>query len=396
MENTVLKDLLKSYQQDQPLTREDISQLRQLLMNPENAAQVDAWLMQQFMAIHSETIAEDTDINVLFSELQSRLSVVPPRANPIKSLIIRLPGWIRAAACVLLIMGLSLLWRNWSRTSNRHQMAKTQQEVLPASEGAILTLGDGSTIALDQLRDSIIKDGNGNVLHAGNGGLVYNESTAQSSAITFNTLTTPRGRLYHLVLEDGSAVWLNTASSLRYPSRFGNASREVELQGEAYFEIAPDASRPFKVSVNKHTLVQVLGTRFNIKAYGEEEAIRATLLEGAVNVMSGQHQQRLAPGQQAQIPASGGFINFIPNADIDQAMAWRNGVFRFEQTNMRAVMQELSRWYNVNIVYEKGAPLHKTFSGELQRDLNLSQVLKGLSTMGVHYRIDNTTVVILP
>ncbi|NML37879.1 FecR family protein [Chitinophaga sp. G-6-1-13] len=397
MENTALKSLLHSYQYDLPMTGDDIKQLRQLLMDPENAAQVDTWLMEQFMATHKEYISEDADTTALFNELRPRLGLAPVAAVNKKSRVFRLPGWTRAAAAILVIMTLSFLWRKLSHTPVKSPITAAPSEVLPPTEGAILTLGDGSTIALDHLRDSTIKDRDGNTLHAEKGQLVYNAGNARPETTLFNTLTTPRGRLYHLILEDGSAVWLNTASSLRYPSRFGSASREVTLSGEAYFEIAPDAHKPFRVVLDKHISVQVLGTRFNIKAYGEEAGIQTTLLDGAVNVTSGQQQLRLAPGQQAQVNTTNGAIHFVPGADTEHAMAWKNGIFRFEKASMHSVMQELSRWYDVNIIYEKGAPLHKTFSGELQRDLNLSQVLKGLSTMGIHYRIENnSTVVILP
>jgi transmembrane sensor len=243
--------------------------------------------------------------------------------------------------------------------------------------------------------------GNTQVLKLNDGQLQYKESSEVSPSGgdlegAFNTMSTPRGGQYQLTLSDGTKVWLNAASSLRYPATFTGKDRQVELNGEAYFEVAHNAAMPFKVNVAGKEEVEVLGTHFNINSYSDEPAVKTTLLEGSVKVtpainttISTQLATILKPGEQAQMQA-GGKINRQTNVDIGKVMAWKNNIFNFNNEN---IMRQLSRWYNVDIRFEGTIPGIK-FSGEIGRNLSLKQVLSILDETRIKYRIEGKTLVI--
>jgi ferric-dicitrate binding protein FerR (iron transport regulator) len=221
-----------------------------------------------------------------------------------------------------------------------------------------------------------------------NGQLEYKKAhDAQGMSVSYNTMSTPKGRQFQVLLPDGTKVWLNAASSLRYPTAFTGKERRVEITGEAYFEVAKNAHLPFKVSINDHTAIEVLGTHFNVNAYDDESNINTTLLEGSVKVTSNKQVQMLTPGQQAQVNHESGSVKLVTKADVDEAMAWKNGNFSFNDASLPAVMRQLSRWYNIEIEYKGGIPAG-TFSGEIGRSLTLDQVLKGLTRTKIRYTIE--------
>lgn len=292
--------------------------------------------------------------------------------------------WTAAAAIALLIVGAYF----WLRTAPQREIAVAPvTDVQPGRDKAILTLADGSAVTLDTAGRQVIQQGT-TVLHEQNGQLKY-DVQGSPATIAYNTLATPRGGQFRVTLPDGTAVWLNTASSLRYPTAFAGKERKVEVTGEAYFEVAKDAAKPFIVKINEQTEIQVLGTHFNVNAYPDEATINTTLLEGAVDVRTAQHTQKLAPGQQARVNAAGGGIRLADNVNTGQAIAWKNGIFDFNQADIKTVMRQIGRWYDVEIVYEKGVEIQDNFVGEMQRSLTLAQVLKGLENMGLKFRIDN-------
>jgi transmembrane sensor len=252
-----------------------------------------------------------------------------------------------------------------------------------------------------------------------NGQLEYKPLTIDDSRLTndhsssFNTISTPRGRQFQLVLPDGSKVWLNAASSLRYPTVFAGNERRVEVTGEAYFEIEKNPNKPFRVTIlpssggaggGRKAEVEVLGTHFNINAYDDEDVIRTTLLEGKVRVVNrqsaigSQQSVTLKPGAQARIAISAQSHQSSPilvqTVDTEQVMAWKNGFFQFNRTPLSEVLKQLARWYDVEIVYEQGVPDIR-LGGEMKRDLTLAQVLKGLGKIGVNFRIEGKTLVVV-
>jgi ferric-dicitrate binding protein FerR (iron transport regulator) len=223
---------------------------------------------------------------------------------------------------------------------------------------------------------------------------------AGQQAVVYNTVSTARGNQYQLILADGSKVWLNSASSLRFPTSFTGNSREVELDGEGYFEIAKDASKPFHVKTRTQD-IEVLGTHFNVNAYTDEEAVKTTLLEGKVKIVNGQWSMvngakqavELKPGEQAVQTAHSPFtIHHSP--DIDQVMSWKNGWFEFEESDIKTIMRQISRWYDVDIRYEIKTDSEK-YGGRISRNLHLSNILKMLENYGVHFKLEGKKLTVI-
>jgi ferric-dicitrate binding protein FerR (iron transport regulator) len=204
-------------------------------------------------------------------------------------------------------------------------------------------------------------------------------------------MSTPKGRQYSLLLGDGSKVWLNAASSIKFPTAFTGSTRVVEITGEAYFEVAHDAAKPFIVSVNDMQ-VEVLGTHFNINSYSDEPEIKTTLLEGKVRVTRGGSIGILKPGQQASVNSANELK--IEDADVDAVMAWKTGVFDFRSLELPEIMRQIARWYDLDVKYE-GEPGHEKFSGIVSRKSNVSQVLKIMESAGVKFRINNKEITVL-
>jgi ferric-dicitrate binding protein FerR (iron transport regulator) len=298
--------------------------------------------------------------------------------------------WVAAAVFVGLLGTGLLLWRNTARPVAAGDAGQPMGDAKPARAGAILTLDDGRRVVLDSLPNSIIATQQGTQVAVRNGKLVYTAGGASTSspAVSFNTVTVPRGRQFQLSLPDGSRVWLNAASSIRYPTVFNGQERKVEISGEAYFEVAKNMKMPFWVGIDGHTTVEVLGTHFNVKAYPDEHGIQTTLLEGVVRVVADKDRRVLRPGEQADVAFAGsGSLRVVEGVDTGQVMAWKNGVFNFHLASLEEVMQQLSKWYDIDVRYEAGIP-DKRFDGEMGRDVNLSKVLAFLQGSGVRFRLE--------
>jgi transmembrane sensor len=266
-------------------------------------------------------------------------------------------------------------------------------EVLPGSNKAMLTLGDGSLISLDDARNGeVASQGGTQISKLANGQVVYN-AAVKADEILFNTLTTPRGGQFKLTLPDGSNVWLNSSSSIRYPTAFAGKERKVQVTGEAYFEIAHDASKPFLVSVNDMD-IRVLGTHFNVNAYNDEAAVKTTLLQGSVSLSKAGIATLLRPGQQAQLGSAGNF-KLVDDVDVDEVVAWKNGYFSFTKADLQTVMRQIARWYDVDITYEGAVP-DRQFGGKIGRNSNISEVLKILQETKVNFRIVGKKIIVTP
>ena len=305
-------------------------------------------------------------------------------------------GWAAAVIVAALGIGTYFWLQNGDSTQAPPQVATTNTpDVAPGRNGAILTLADGSKVLLDSLGNGTIAVENGTRIKLEDGKITYGKGN-NAADIRYNTMSTPNGRQFTVVLPDGTKVWLNAASSLRYPTLFTGTERKVEITGEAYFEVAKNASMPFRALVNNSTVVEVLGTAFNISSYSNEKEIKATLVEGAVRVITDNNAESrinsvvLKPGQQAKITAaqtSRGALTVLNNVDIGKVIAWKNGLFNFNGVKLEDAMQQLARWYDIEIVYEKGIP-DITFFGEVSRDVSLAGLLKGLEGAGVNFRIE--------
>jgi len=315
----------------------------------------------------------------------------------------KLSGFAQAAI-VLSLTGIAALLlyyvvggrRDKEKTVAETIVAAPVTDIVPGSNKAILTLGDGTNVVLDTTSNGQVStQGNTRVIKLDNGQLKYmKDKQGQLSGKTiYNTISTPRGGQYQVVLSDGSKIWLNASSSLRFPTEFSEKAREVEVTGEAYCEIVHNASKPFRVKV-KDMLVSVLGTRFDVMAYDDESAIKTTLLEGSLQVSNAKVASVITPGQQAILHKNGSF-QLLHDADIEEAVAWKNGKFVFNSADIHAIMRQVERWYDVDISFEREADLH--FTGQLSRYVNVSELLRKLElTHEVHFRIEKGRITVLP
>lgn len=295
-----------------------------------------------------------------------------------------------AAAAILLLLGISWLMPG----KHPAPLVKTPiADIAPGKESATLTLGDATVVGLDTASNGLLPQQGNTAVQLVNGKLIYSGSTA-NTAITYNTITTGRGNHYSMVLSDGTKVWLNSASSLHFPVAFSGSERQVAVTGEVYFEVAPDAHHPFQVQMPHKGTITVLGTHFNVHAYEDETDITTTLLEGAVSIRKGNQQQLLSPGQQAVISEQAG-INVRKQVDLAQIMAWKEGYFWFNDTNIYALMKQIARWYDVEVRFE-GKITEDGFSGKISRDVPLSRVLQILELNGVHFKITGRQITVMP
>jgi ferric-dicitrate binding protein FerR (iron transport regulator) len=307
--------------------------------------------------------------------------------------------YMMAAAAVLLLALTGYLWilsHHSKKDESKLDIVKQQNDLPPGKYRARLTLADGSTIILDSVNtDLLTRQGMATVRNK-NGKLEYNSSGANSknAAPAMNTLTTAKAETYQLMLSDGSKVWLNAQSSIRYPVTFSGDVRKVEVTGEAYFEVAHLEGHPFIVNANGME-VTVVGTHFNISCYENDAEIKTTLLEGKVKVGKGSSLTILVPGQQAELNKQTEKIVRKENVDLDEAVAWRFGYFQFSDADLQTVLRQLVRWYDVDISYEGKVP-DMSFMGKIPRNSNLSNVLKILETNDVHFRIEGKKIVVSP
>lgn len=297
-----------------------------------------------------------------------------------------------AAAIITGVLGIGVYWlvKKASHTMPV-QTAAVSGDIRPGGNKAILTTASGKQIDLDTSPDGFITVQDGARVSKTTGGEIsYSGITAPAG--TYNTLTTPNGGQYKIVLQDGTRAWLNASSSIRYPTSFTGTQREVEITGEVFFEVTHKPNQPFRVKVGTQ-LVEDLGTSFNINAYPETGSVKTTLVEGEVKINNRKSSIVLQPGTQAMENAAG--ILKSQAVEVDEVIAWKNGFFAFRNSTIEDVMQQFARWYNVEVVYE-GAALTRQFKGKIDRSLNLDQAMDVLGKTKVHYRIDGRKIIILP
>lgn len=306
---------------------------------------------------------------------------------------------VAVAACFILMAGAA-----WYIGSSGNRKPKTVETVgglaaiQPASQGAILTLSDGSKVALDSAGGGLLRQqGQVSVVKSGNGELKYlNKGTLPVGKLAYNKLTTPKGRQFKLELPDGSKVWLNAGSSLEYPVAYNGAKREVKLEGEAYFEIVHDKQHPFFVNISgsgEDLTIQVLGTSFNAMAYGDEAKIQTTLLEGAIRLSRGKRATNVQPGEGATISRESDAEFSVRKVDVDRVMSWKNGMFSYSQASLAEIMRDMARWYDVDVRYEGAVPDLK-FDGYISRDNSLDKILKILELNHVGFRMEGRTIIV--
>jgi hypothetical protein len=424
MQKDAIRYLIGQYMNDE-LTAQQQVELLQLLGRHEERELID--VLREMMEAES-VAATAVDAETMQVSLQRVLAADKVAESSMPGRLVTMHGrwrWVAAAACLFTvgIAGYVLLNKKSTAVPVAATSGPYKNDVQPGGQKAMLTLGNGQQIVLDSAANGLLaQEGNAQVKKEGSG-LKYQSAIGNpESAITFNTLTTPRGGEYKLTLPDGSRVWLNAASSIRYPTAFTGNTREVELEGEGYFEVATLRLRsgqkmPFHVKTSTQD-IEVLGTHFNVNAYKDEETIKTTLLEGRVKVGSrqwavgseekakgkGQRAEGkeesvvLKPGEQASISQTSQQSQPIPVQTVDtgEVMAWTNGQFIFREQRIENIMKQISRWYNVEVAFA-GKPTQEGFTASVPRNVPVSKVLRYLElTTLVHFKIDGNKITVLP
>jgi transmembrane sensor len=329
-----------------------------------------------------------------------------------KARIFWLNSWktYAVAASVVMVLGIGGLILYQSKKENNQVVQRKESkapmvaDAKPGEFKARLILSDGSTVVLDTTSTGqLAQQGNVKVINK-DGKLVYQQEQQNENApILYNTLQTTKGQTYATVLSDGSRVWLNSESSIRYPVAFAGLERKVFITGEAYFEVASSSlkdgngkaiKQTFKVNVGNMD-IEVLGTHFNINAYEDEDVLKTTLLEGKIKIISGSISSVLIPGQQGQLKRGTTFLQVMDNADLEQAIAWKNGFFQFNDDNLKTVMRQLARWYDVEVIYQGGIS-SDTYGGRINRNSKASEVLTILERNRVHFKIEGKKIIVTP
>lgn len=302
---------------------------------------------------------------------------------------------VAAAVLVIVSMAVILLTQKQVQAPIAQKPAADTvvNHIVPGGDRATLTLADGRIVFLDSAAKGTLTEQGGITIINLDGQLAY-QSEGESTEVLYNTVTTPRGGQYQLVLADGSKVWLNAASSLRFPTSFPGADRTVELSGEGYFEVAHNAAKPFHVKVDKMD-VEVLGTHFNINSYSDEPSVKTTLLEGRVKVVSDEKNVILNPGQQAVLQQGRKNLEVVDDVDLEEVVAWKDGKFLFSSVDLETVMRQVARWYDVDVRFEHKSD--KQVGGGLPRSESISQLLKILEATGkVEFDVQGRQVIVKP
>lgn len=339
---------------------------------------------------------QDSEQEATLQKVYQNLVATQPELNTRKPVML-FSGWMKYAAAMLIMTLGGLAWY-FSAIDGKHKdvadTGATQNggDILTNTNKALLTLSDGRTILLDTTSNGQLAHQTGaQIFKLQDGHVVYQTDSTQPSSgksPALNTISTPNGGEYSIVLSDGTKVWLNALSSITFPTAFTGPARTVSIKGEVYFEVAKNAAAPFRVTINKEVEVEVLGTHFNVNAYDDEASINTTLLEGKVRVKSLGSSVTLTPGRQASVlrSADRGANITTHLVNTDQALAWRKGRFNFEGKGLKDAMKELKRWYDIEVVYEEGVP-DIVFGGKIDRKLKLHQLLNGLQNMGVKFTL---------
>ena len=310
---------------------------------------------------------------------------------------------IAVAASLFVITTGILLWlsHRTATTTPTPTQAVASTDVQPGGNRALLTLADGSHIDLDSTADGVLGHQGNTFIAKQDGLLAYNKASSEKPAdLTYNTLSTPRAGQFQLTLSDGTRVWLNNASSLRYPVWFTGDTREVDLDGEAYFQVAKDASHPFRVHIHNGVTgqdggtIDVLGTEFNIMAYNDETAERTTLVDGSIRYSHAGASALLKPEEQSVLDAQG-HLKTLPHVNVAEITAWKNGYFHFDHANLETTMRQLARWYDITVEYQGTIPPQE-FMGKIQRSTPLSTVLKNLESDQVHFKLEDRHLTVMP
>ena len=403
MSNAYFNELLNRYLNDS-LSVDELQELLAHLQQQENTKELQQVIQQALQSNAFKELSDKSRTDIVFQKIMQQAQRGPDRSEPgtdaspgRRKLFIWLP-WVAAAAVLIGVFIGSYFMFIKSKPANKMAVVEKKPAAAgdrtPGGNKAFLQLADGSLIELDDTDTGMLaQQGNTKIVKLNNGQLKYNSTSQKNTQVLYNTISTPRGGQYHVILPDGSKVWLNAASSLRFPTSFTGEARNVLLTGEAYFEVAHNKNMPFHVAVNDMK-VEVLGTHFNIMSYDNENAISTTLLEGSVKVSSMVNGQwsMLKPGQQAAIHNSQ--LTIHDDIDAESVIAWKNGMFQFNSADIQTIMRQIERWYDVEVQY-KGPIPQGHYSGIVPRSNNLLKVLRIFEESDLKFSIEGKKLNVL-
>ncbi len=378
MNQTQISELLKKYQEG--------------TLSDEDRDKLDAWYLQK--ASNSKLQLNEYELEDSYQYLKSTL---PIQQEP---KVVSLWPRIAVAASIAVLLGTGIFYFTQSK-EQVVQVAAKPQEIAPGGNRGVLTLSNGKQIVLSDIsaKDTIAKEGEENevtIKMNAKGEITYvinpNAEGAKDDN-SFNTLSTPTGGQYNIILADGTKVFLNAVSSIKYPTQFNGDKRIVELEGEAYFEVAKNKNKPFIVKSDNQS-IEVLGTHFNVHSYNNESVVKTTLLEGSVAVSFKNQKTILKPGQQSDVSDNFSKIK-VREVDTEEAVAWKNGRFKFDNADLKTVMKQLERWYGIKVEY-RGDVSDVRFNGGTFRNKNLSEVLKVLEFSNIKFKVEGKTVIVYP
>lgn len=352
---------------------------------PDEVALLESWYLQ----LNETSRRQLTDADLTEAE-QNLWASLDAETRPAKTSTL----WPRIAAAASIILALAIGTYFITHPTQNIQQQAVAQDIAPGTNKAYITLANGKKIMLTGAANGLLTTQGGTQINiTANGQVAYTEGKTTEQIAVYNTLSTPRGGQFALTLADGTKVWLDAGSSITYPVAFVGKERAVSITGQAYFEVAHNTAKPFKVTAANQT-VEVLGTHFNVDAYADEPAMATTLLQGKIKIsVKGSGSKILAPGDQAQV--SGSNIAITSLTDADAAIAWHKGMFRFKDASITEVMRQLSRWYDVDVTYEGKIPDTK-FTGELYRNVSALKVSDVLSYANIHFRIAGKQIIVTP
>lgn len=334
------------------------------------------------------------NVDVLKSRMHAQVMHEIKSTKKPKSIINQFPWKFTIAAAIVLVflfVGYKFISIQIIKDVN---LLSSDFNIKPGKNAATLTLADGQVIVLSDVESGrIALEGNMSIYKTIDGRLMYESNSNFIGEDLLNTVSTSRGETYSVTLPDGTQVWLNSESSVKYPVAFSSSERIIELHGEAYFEVKPNKEIPFKVK-SSNQVVEVLGTSFNVSAYSDESMIKTTLVEGSVRVQYNGENIQLAAGQQAQVRKQNQTLHAV-EADIEEAIAWKNGYFRFKDETIGSVMRKIARWYNVDVVF-RGNITKEKFNGTISRSKEIEEVIEMLeATRVLHLNIEEGRVIVM-
>ncbi|WP_142686405.1 FecR domain-containing protein [Chitinophaga polysaccharea] len=379
--------LLQKYLDGQ-CTPEEIATLYSWLLTSDAHRPLLSVMQQDFERIMKERPVVPEELsNRIESRLLQSINTSKKETVPMRVSFRR--NWTIAATIALLVASGITLFYTLRRPAVPLPAAAQVADVMPGTNKAVLTLADGTVVTLDSTGKQVIQQG-ATVVKQQNGKLEYAVSGG-NAVVGYNTLKVPRGGQFTVELPDGTIAWLNSASSLRYPTAFTGNNRTVEMEGQGYFEVKQNAKRPFVVKVNAIE-IQVLGTAFDIMAYSDEDAVKTTLISGAVKVKSAKAEKLLHPGDQAAISSSTGAVLVHP-VDVAAVTAWKTGFFEFDNANINVIMRQLARWYDIEIDIKNAD--NRLFGGRINRNLPLSEMLKLLEASGARFNLEGRKLTVI-